>query len=166
MYPHLQEFKHKMMNLMVNSKNVVQHGRVNQKELAQEFQRSSLWLYPTYFTETYCITAVEAQLAGAIPITNHLAGLGETVKSGVIIDGDVHDPEVQAKYIQATVTLLQQPMKERRAIHKKVSQHSPAKSWDQIAGLWADQFLKETSQWQTFSTTLDETISSPGQSTG
>jgi glycosyltransferase involved in cell wall biosynthesis len=166
MYPHLQEFKHKVMSLMVNSKNVTQHGRVDQAVLAKEFQRSSLWLYPTYFTETYCITAVEAQLAGAIPITNHLAGLAETVKSGVIIDGDVHDSEVQAKYIKATVTLLQQPMKERRAIHKKVSQHAPAISWDRVAELWAEQFLQETLQWQTFSTMSDETTSSADQSTG
>jgi glycosyltransferase involved in cell wall biosynthesis len=131
------------MNLLVNSKGVVQHGRVNQVELAEAFQRSSIWLYPTYFTETYCITAVEAQLGGAIPITNRLAALAETVRAGVIIDGDVNDPEVQAKYIKATIHLLKQPMKERRAIHKKVSQYAPAMSWDDVADRWVKQFCME-----------------------
>ena len=142
-YPYLQNFKNKLNSLLVDAKGVVQHGRVNQTELAEAFQKSSIWLYPTYFTETYCITAIEAQLAGAIPVTNHLAGLAETVKAGVIIDGDVHDPEVQEKYVKATVHLLLQPMKERKAIHKKVSRHAPAMGWDGVAELWVKNFLME-----------------------
>lgn len=142
-YPYLDQIKAKMMGLLSNSKGVVQHGRVNQDELAIAFKKSSVWLYPTYFTETYCITAIEAQLAGAIPVTNHLAALAETVKAGVIIEGDVHDPEVQEKYVRATVHLLLQPMKERKAIHKKVSQHAPAMGWDDVAQLWVKNFLRE-----------------------
>jgi glycosyltransferase involved in cell wall biosynthesis len=141
-YPHMQQFKAGIMNGLVNAKGVVQHGRVNQDELARAFQQSSVWLYPTYFSETYCITAVEAQLGGAIPVTNRLAGLNETVKGGVFIDGDVHDPEVQAKYIKATVHLLQQPMKERKAIHKKVARHAPAHTWDVVAETWVKQLME------------------------
>lgn len=141
-YPYLREFQTKLMNLLVRSTGVVQHGRVDQKTLAEEFQKSSIWLYPTYFTETYCITAVEAQLAGVIPVTNHLAALAETVKAGVIIDGDVHDPEVQEKYIKATIHLLQQPMKERKEIHKKISAHAPALGWDKVAELWVKHFFE------------------------
>lgn len=142
-FPYLREFRDKLLALLARSTGVVQHGRINQKELAAEFQKASVWLYPTYFTETYCITAVEAQLGGAIPVTNHLAALKETVKAGVIIDGDVRDPEVQAKYIKATIHLLQQPMKERRAIHKKVSQHAPALSWSDVADRWVKQLIME-----------------------
>jgi glycosyltransferase involved in cell wall biosynthesis len=34
--------------------HVVFHGRVNQAELAQEWKKAWLWLYPTNFTETFC----------------------------------------------------------------------------------------------------------------
>lgn len=142
-YPHLAEFKNKLMNLLVNSKGVVQHGRVNQKELAKAFEKSSVWLYPTYFTETYCITAVEAQLAGTLPITNHLAGLSETVTSGVILSEDVHNPEVQELYAKAVIQALTTPMKDRAKIHKKVKENAPARSWDWIANQWKEQFLSE-----------------------
>jgi glycosyltransferase involved in cell wall biosynthesis/tetratricopeptide (TPR) repeat protein len=137
-YPQLQEFKQKTMNLLMNSKNVVQHGRVSQKELAKAFQKSAIWLYPTYFTETFCITAIEAQLGGAVPITNNLAGLSETVKSGIILSQDVRNPEVQQDYASAVITLLKNPMKDT---HRQVRKHAPAQSWDQVAALWRQNFL-------------------------
>lgn len=143
MYPHLQVFRQKIMDLLQSSKNVVQHGRVNQVQLAREFQRSSVWLYPTYFTETYCITAIEAQLAGAIPITNTLAALKETVGSGIILDGDVHDSEVQKSYAEAVISTLKTPLKNREEMHKKVKENAPAQSWDWVAAQWNSYFLLE-----------------------
>lgn len=141
-YPQLMEFRHKVNELFLQNRNVVQHGRVNQAELAQAFQASSVWLYPTYFSETYCITAVEAQLGGAIPITNHLAALAETVGSGITIDGDVRDPEVQKKFAEAVISTLMVPLEERQELHQRVRESVPAKSWDEIASSWS-RFLKK-----------------------
>ena len=64
---------------------VVSHGRVGQEELARAWMEASLWLYPTSFAETSCITAMEAQAAGAWPITSGLAALNETVQHGRLI---------------------------------------------------------------------------------
>jgi glycosyltransferase involved in cell wall biosynthesis len=65
---------------------VASHGRVGQEELAKAWMGASLWLYPTSFSETSCITAMEAQAAMAWPITSSLAALRETVRHGVLID--------------------------------------------------------------------------------
>jgi glycosyltransferase involved in cell wall biosynthesis len=73
---------------------VVSHGRVGQRELAKAFLESSLWLYPTNFHETSCITAMEAQAAGAFAITSRLAALPETLKMGHLIE----PPNTTAKY--------------------------------------------------------------------
>jgi len=143
MYPHLQEFKNKVQGLFLESKNVVQHGRVSQKELAEAFQKSSVWLYPTYFSETYCITAIEAQLGGALPITNELAGLKETVVSGDIIPGDVRNSEVQELYARAVIQTLNTPLKDRGTMHKRILENAPAQSWDWVANLWRHYFLQE-----------------------
>lgn len=140
MYPQLQEFKQKVQTLFLDSKNVVQHGRVSQKELAEAFQKSAVWLYPTYFTETYCITAIEAQLGGAVPVTNNLAGLSETVRSGVVLSQDVRNPEVQKEYAQAVIDLLQNPSSE---FNKIVRKNAPAQSWDWVAEQWRSYFLQE-----------------------
>jgi glycosyltransferase involved in cell wall biosynthesis len=140
MYPQLQAFKQRVQAVYLESKNVIQHGRVSQKELAEAFQKSAVWLYPTYFTETYCITAIEAQLGGAVPVTNDLAGLSETVRSGAILSQDVRDPKVQEDYAQAVINLLSTP---DSRFNKIVRQNAPAQSWDQVAALWRQHFLQE-----------------------
>jgi glycosyltransferase involved in cell wall biosynthesis len=70
----------------MEEQGVVSHGRVGQAELTRAWMGSSLWLYPTSFSETSCITAMEAQAAMAWPITSRLAALRETVRHGVLID--------------------------------------------------------------------------------
>lgn len=63
-------------------------GRVDQAELAREQMRSGVWTYPTGFTETSCITAMEAQAAGCRIVTSPLAALNETVGNrGQMIPG-------------------------------------------------------------------------------
>jgi glycosyltransferase involved in cell wall biosynthesis len=69
----------------MEGQGVVTHGRVGQAELARAWMGASLWLYPTSFCETSCITAMEAQAAGAWPITSDLAALRETLRHGVRI---------------------------------------------------------------------------------
>lgn len=142
MMPQLAAFREKMDRLFLDSKNVVQHGRIPQDLLAREMQEASIWLYPTYFPETYCITAVEAQLAGAMPITNKLAGLAETVQTGISIEGDVHDQNVQEQYVNAVVHVLQNADENDEAFRQLIKEKAPAQTWDQVAAGW-EQFLKE-----------------------
>jgi glycosyltransferase involved in cell wall biosynthesis len=59
---------------------VVAHGRVGQPELAAAWLGASAWLYPTNFAETSCITAMEAQAAGAFCVCTDLAALSETAR--------------------------------------------------------------------------------------
>ena len=54
-------------------------GSVGPKELHQWQQKSEYWLHPTTYEETYCVTALEAQYAGCIPVTTNLAALSEVV---------------------------------------------------------------------------------------
>lgn len=68
------------------TEGVVMHGRIGQKELAREFMRSGVWCYPTWFAETSCITAMEAQAAGCYIVTSPIAALNETVGN---IHGDM-----------------------------------------------------------------------------
>lgn len=63
-------------------------GRVSGQELAYEQLRSGVWAYPTNFTETSCITAMEAQAAGCRIVTSPLAALNETVgQRGQLVAG-------------------------------------------------------------------------------
>lgn len=143
----LREFKQRVANLVLDTKGVVFHGRVNQDELAREMLKASVWLYPTRFSETYCITAVEMQQAGVVPVTTDLAALAETVKAGVIIpshgpDGRMIDVKDQAQeYADAVIDLLQNPLVANN--HRADARaNAPKLTWEDVAIRWRTQVLE------------------------
>lgn len=62
---------------------VTERGKIGHQALAKEMQRISVFAYPCLWpiglTETYCITAVKAQMAGCIPVTTRIGALDETI---------------------------------------------------------------------------------------
>ncbi len=94
------------------TEGVVYHDRVSQEELAREFLSAGVWLHPTWFTETSCITAMEARMAGLHIVTSKLAALLETVGSyqnATLIEGDWTNPIYQSQFIDAAITALNNP---------------------------------------------------------
>jgi glycosyltransferase involved in cell wall biosynthesis len=138
--PKLQDFKRKVSELSMATRNVTNRGRVTQQTLAKELLGASIWLYPTYFHETFCISAVEAQMAGLHAVTNNLAALAETIGDGpsTIIYGNVGDRDVRQQYVDAVITLLQNDPGPFVRDDIKLGAH--AKSWSDIASLW-EQFV-------------------------
>lgn len=67
---------------------VTLHGRVDQERLAEEYLRSDALVYPALmpngepFTETFCISVVEAQAAGCMPFTPSWGALAQTNVKG------------------------------------------------------------------------------------
>lgn len=62
-------------------------GRLPVDKLYQEWSEASVWPYPNDFCETSCITSMDAQALGAIPVTNNLWAVGENVQHGYMVDG-------------------------------------------------------------------------------
>lgn len=90
---------------------VTLRGRVSQEELAREFLSAGVWTYPTWFWETSCITAMEAQAAGLHIVTSHLAALVETVGDrGVLLRADnpdeVNSDRYQDAFVKSVVAML------------------------------------------------------------
>jgi len=63
------------------------HGRTGQTELAEAQKKALIWCYPTRFSETFCISALEAQAAGCCVSTSKLAALEETASMWLLIPG-------------------------------------------------------------------------------
>ncbi|MGE4574775.1 glycosyltransferase family 4 protein [Parachlamydia sp.] len=61
---------------------VTEHGQVGHEELNRAYENASLWTYPCIGLETFCISALRAQLSGAIPVIIDGSALDETVKHG------------------------------------------------------------------------------------
>ena len=80
------------MEKINNMDYVIINKRVTQEQLSIEFLKSDIFLYPTNFKETYCITAVEAMAAKCLVVTVDYCGLGEIVKSkGITVPYPIKD---------------------------------------------------------------------------
>jgi len=75
----------------MNQPNLKWHGRVDQKTLYKHWLTSGIWCYPSNFWETSCITCMEAQCMGAIPLINPVWAQGENTHHGVFIEGDAEN---------------------------------------------------------------------------
>lgn len=85
-------------------------GRVSQSELANEMLSAGVFAYGTRFTETSCISLMEAQASGLEIVTSSVAALNETVGDrGVRIDGDCDDPAYRKQFIDQVVKALTNP---------------------------------------------------------
>lgn len=73
-------------NIKSKLKDVYFRGNVSPSKLHEEMLSSEYWFYLTSYEETYCITAIEMQLAGVFPIITNVAALNETVNSGIILE--------------------------------------------------------------------------------
>jgi hypothetical protein len=71
------------MKLMMDG--VYFRGNVTPEKLHQEMLSSEYWFYLTDYRETYCITAIEMQLANVFPIVTGVAALKENVINGIIL---------------------------------------------------------------------------------
>jgi len=122
------------------------HGRISQKQLAQEQMKASLWVYPTEFKETYCITANEAMIAGAVPIcTNFMTPQGlSTLEFTVPDDCGVKVPSPDDCF-EATRQLLADPARQeayRQKGHEYVINNC---DWEKTTKKWMQLFLSEKS---------------------
>lgn len=62
--------------------DVQEHGLVSHEELNRAYAKTSFWTYPCIMPETFCITALRAQLSGAVPVILEGSALRRTVRSG------------------------------------------------------------------------------------
>lgn len=123
------------------SLGVTHHGRVDQATLATAYMSSGVWYYPTWFSETSCISAMEAQAAGLRIITSPLAALNETVGSrGVLVPGDYGSSVYCAEFQRATIAAMRKDGNEdRRVLQEYARQHF---DWDVVADAWCAMFEK------------------------
>ena len=138
----MMKWKDKMVKLM-SQKQIVHHGRLSKEKVDELTASCDVWAYFCNFSETNCITAINCQKLGVVPITMKRAGLIDTVYSGITIETDDEiTPQVKQDYIKALVYAHENPewLKEQSEIGKNgVSRFY----WENIASNWAKHFEDE-----------------------
>jgi len=107
-----QVYVKKMLEKINKTLGVTYHGRVGQNELAEHFLESSIWAYSSGFSETFCITALEAMASEAVVLSSAFWGLLDVVKDGGILlpmhqgQNTVYTQEYQNKWVEECIKIL------------------------------------------------------------
>lgn len=137
--PERQAWKDRMNKLM-EQPGIKHHGRLNKEDLRQLQKNCGIWAYPTDFQETCCITAMDCQRVGCVPVTMALAALNETVQSGYKVDGDIYDDETQEVWLTQVLTLMGHE-KTWRLQQERGMEWAKQWSWENVAKKWMDEFV-------------------------
>lgn len=132
--PERMQWKNKLDEMMAQP-GITHHGRLSKKELKELRKQCGIWAYPTHFTEINCMTALEAQSDGCVPVVMNLAALEETVQSGVKVPGDIYDDEAKEEYLNELLALMGDE-KRWKAEQKKGKKFAESFTWDLIANSW------------------------------
>lgn len=102
--------------------------------LAKEFMNSHIWLYPTDFAETYCISALEAEAAGCICICSSLAALTETVGDrGILLYSPFGSTEFKNEIFKALTSVFNG---EKNHLSAKAREWGLQQDWSNRADRW------------------------------
>ncbi len=111
---------------------VVDHGKVGHIELNRAYARASFWTYPCTFPEVFCITALRAQLSGAVPIVIKNYALWETVRHGYTCrDSQSYFETLRSAFKDAGNISLQTRKRMGTFVLSEFTWHSIAQKWDQ-----------------------------------
>jgi glycosyltransferase involved in cell wall biosynthesis len=130
----------KKIDNQMKQKRIYHHGRVGQEELNKIQKQCGIWVYPTYFPEINCITAIQTQANGLVPITINDFALKETVHSGFKVDGDIYDKETQEEWLKCLFRVMSNE-KLWKAESKKAQTLSKMFSWEEISNQWEQNFI-------------------------
>lgn len=128
-----------MMVGMLNQPGITEHGRVSKERLDEISKECQIWAYPCDYLETNCITALNSQKLGLVPVAVVFGGLLETVYSGVRIEGEIKDEEVQKKFCEELIALSKDP-KRLKEESEKAKAGASQFSWENIANEWGKHF--------------------------
>jgi len=139
-FPQLPDKKKRLLQLF-DQKNVYEHGRIGHKELVSELFKSGIWVYPCHTdAEIFCISAWKAQAAGCVPVVTTCAGLNETVKSGVRIQGAAGNEQINNAFIEGLIDLLINTDKQE-SLRQEALSLKDSFGWDKVAQQWHQEFI-------------------------
>lgn len=117
-------------------------GHVPNTQVVQEMQQADYWLYPTHFDETYCISALEAQMAGCICIASACGALVETLGGprtdrAVLLHEAYNTPAFWDEVCKAIAAVEASPTEKRR-MRERAHEWALGQTWGRRKQEWYD----------------------------
>jgi beta-1,4-mannosyl-glycoprotein beta-1,4-N-acetylglucosaminyltransferase len=121
-----------MKMIIDNDDSIIHYGRLATNELYNLMSKCEYWLYPTCFTETSCITAMELMAHNVICLYYPIAGLVNTVS-------DFGTP-VQFNTEVNTLISIDSDEEKKQVIREKAKKYAFDCSWKNRAKSWLKLF--------------------------
>lgn len=136
----LVQYKERVVAIYESVKHldVSWHDRISRKNLQEIETTMHMWLYPTHFLETYCITALEMQMNGVLPVVNPIGGLLETApnKIGHVL-GHPNHPDYKKRFIEKLYCYVaDEPGQEEDRLNNRA--WAEKQTWDSRYDAWRD----------------------------
>lgn len=115
-------------------------GNVSKQELTNECQKAEVWLYPTDFLETFCITALEMLCTKTYPVVRQWGGLEDTLAIAkqkamcTMLDNDCVTEAEISWYAKAVTDAM------NSQLYKGIDINPQDFSWGPIADQWIELF--------------------------
>lgn len=146
MKPFYDSLHNKINEYKTQGFNVRWMGNLTKKELYKEYQKATLYVYPSNFEEISCITGMECMANGLPIICSDIGALPETLsnETAVFIKGEgftPYRPEYAKEFADAVLDLLNDEVKQeryRQACYERAKQFG-LKS---LAELWEKHFYE------------------------
>ena len=133
--PHINESWLAYIKDMLNQEGVTYLGHLSQDELAKEYLEAKVWVYPSNFPETFCITALEAMAAGCNVVATNQAALPQTLDQADLIAGPAGTNEYNRLMIGLVEKALESSAPDYSDHLQKFTWKSVADDWKSLMGL-------------------------------
>lgn len=129
------------MEFQMEQEGITHLGRISHKQVAHEMLSAGVWAYPCLnFNEVSCITAMKAQIGGAIPVVIPKAALSNTVKYGLKIARGTDQADILKKWTDGLIRVLRDH-KGQDALRKLMMFKTPSMfSYEGLAKQWLEVF--------------------------
>jgi GR25 family glycosyltransferase involved in LPS biosynthesis/glycosyltransferase involved in cell wall biosynthesis len=134
-------------------------GFLTPDKVEEEFKQAEIYVYPTNYQETYCMSVHEAQAYGCVVVASKLAALCETVGDrGFLVDRPYASPEYRTDILGLIDTVLDMGLWSKSNLRKKSYSWCQEHTWEKQAQKWLELFghssdLSDVSNTSTTSTT-------------
>ena len=131
------------LEFQMDQSGITHLGRISHNEVAREMLSAGVWAYPCLnFNEVSCITAMKAQIGGAIPVVIPKAALSDTVKYGLKVGRGTDQADILDKWVKAVVRVLRDH-KGQEALRKVMMKNAPKMfDYQGLAKQWLKEFAK------------------------
>ena len=120
--------------------NIVNHIHVGAAELREWQLKAELFLYPTQFKETCCISSLEAAAAGCVLVCSDIAALHERVVDGVtgyLIPGETGTSEHDWQFVSKVNELIMSRSKLQQ-MSQAAKEYAKGYDFKVLVGNWVE----------------------------